>query len=277
MRLPCLAAMLTLALACAAPAARAQTPLEDSLRHAPLVPPPQATVPARADSVPPPPAFRAPLPRDTARVAPHVMTARPWLEFGAGWVGGPADLAHLYQASQGLGAGLEFQPRRGFALRMAADYQMLVAREDAKVPVFVLGSGGTVDLDTVSIQFDGNAWIAQARFEAGCELPGDFRLTAGVGGGYMNGGFSDNVGTPGSFVSDVLVERIVRNAWGWSWTSALRWDFEPAPEAPLGIDVRHTAFVRNDATLHTWSVRLCYRMPDRKAHRPPDPRDPHRY
>jgi hypothetical protein len=215
------------------------------------------------------PAFAQPGPRpaaargaadDTVTFIPRWLHA--WFELGGGWLAGPRYLHQHYESGQSMSAGLEAWPRHKLALRGAIDYQTLLANRSIDQVVIVPTSvAGEVMLDTVPYTYQTSAWRGTARVELGVGLPGGFWLTGGGGGGYMNSGFSgfEDYVPPGVTPN---VPAPLRNGWGGSWTAAARWDFQPAPMVPLGIDVRHTTLRRSGVDIRFWSIRLCYRVPD---------------
>ncbi len=202
----------------------------------------------------PPPA--APAPRDSTRHRPPRL--HPWLEFGGGWISGPARLRQYYEASQGFAAGLEARPAPRWALRGALDYQMLVANGWADLHVVDAAANRAT---TVRTRTQTTGWIAGARAEAGARLGGDFWLTAGGGGGHIHSGLS-GVETDALSGYRVLTSGDVANGWGWLWTAAVRYDFTPDPRVPLGIDVRTSSLQRRHDSARTSSVRLCFRIPE---------------
>jgi hypothetical protein len=212
--------------------------------------PPAGAAPAQASSAA----------RDTTRFLPTWL--RPWMEFGGGWMSGPTNIKRNYESGQVFGVGLEARPNPRWSVRAGLDYQMLLANSESNVYVVynVPELGGAV-VDTVRFQSQTTGWIAGLRAEGGRRLAGDFWLTAGGGGGYMHSGLS---GADNDLYSGILVNTsgAVANGWGWSWTGALRYDFEPAPRVPLGVEVRTSSLHRNQDDVRTWSVRLSLKMPE---------------
>jgi len=221
--------------------------------------------PARAQdpgaSVPPGVGAATALP-DSARHAVRARHWRPWVEFGGGWMSGPHDLSQHYQSGQGFGGGLENRISPRWALRAALDYQMVIA-SGPTVSYVPYGTG--VYADTATAQTTG--WLATMRGETGVRVVNDVWVTAGAGGGYLHSGLDGNELLLNSYYQ-VLTSGAVRNGWGWLWTAAVRYDFEPAPRLPLGVDARTTTLVRGGEAIHTISIRVSYRIPEGPA-RPP--------
>ena len=196
----------------------------------------------------------------------------PWLEIGGGWIASPGYMHHFYDSGQGFAAGVSTSPWRRVAFRVAADYQMMQSHHDAQ---YVIDWGSTVSgapqLDTLSYQFEGSSWSWTMRGETGVQPGPGLWLTGGLGAGYMNGGFEDLSNTPGSGFKTAPPASML-NGWGWTWTAAARWDIEPDPAIPLGIDLRTTSMRRGSDFVRWWSIRLCYRIPNLVANGPPPPR-----
>lgn len=220
----------------------------------------------------PPAPHAAPARADTTRRMPPWL--RPWVEFGGGWLAGPRHVKPLYEAGQAMAVGLEARPGVRWALRTALDYRMLIANTKQAVYLgyFDPLDPTVVHVDTVVFERQTTGWVATARAEAAARLPGDFWLTAGGGGGYMRTGLVDRWGpAPGDYPPELASE--VADGWGWEWTGALRYDFTPVPRVPLGLEVRTAELRRRRDPVRTWSVRLCFRMPeDLPAGSPPRPR-----
>ncbi len=237
-RLAALAALLAPLLACA-PGVSAQGP-------------PSETPPAR-------PGRRAAAP-DTAAFFPRWM--HPWLELGGGWLVSPEYMRHFYDSGQGFAAGLAVTPWRRIELRAAIDYQMVQAHHTGLYVIdWGTGPGGAPLLDTLTVDYDGTAWSALLRAETGLRLGWGFAVTGGLGAGYMNGGFQDQpLAQAGGLAANPPAPML--NGWGWAWTAAARWDVEPDPMIPLGLDVRSTSMRRGHDFVRWWSIRMCYRIPD---------------
>ena len=220
---------------------------------------------------PPPPPHAASTARDTTHFLPPWL--RGWLEFGGGWMAGPSYLKRHYESGQSFAAGLEARPRPRWALRTAVDYQMVLAhaRRVLYVPYLDPLDPRVVYVDTVHFETQTTGWIAGSRTEVGARLPGDFWLTAGAGGGYMHSGLGGDASAGFSDVG-MPTSDAVANGWGWLWTAAVRYDFTPAPRVPLGLDVRTSELRRGHDAVRTWSVRMCFRMPEDLPPGTPAPR-----
>lgn len=220
----------------------------------------------------PPPPHAVPGATDTTRFLPPWL--RPWIEFGGGWMAGPRRVNHLYEPGQAVAIGLEARPDPRWALRTALDYRMLIAntKQAVYLAYFDPRDPTVVSVDTILFERQTSGWIATAHAEAGARLPGDFWITAGGGGGYMRTGLVDRWGpAPGDYPPELAGE--VADGWGWEWTGALRYDFSPVPRVPLGLELRTAELRRRRDAVRTWSVRLCFRMPeDLPAGSPPRPR-----
>jgi hypothetical protein len=217
--------------------------------------PPAPAAPARANAHAD--ADRAPAGAigDTTGFLPHWL--RPWFEIGGGWLGGPKYLKPFYQSGQTLVAGLEVRPRARVAIVGSADYQIMIANHNVPLGMFYIGNDGlTAGVDTVNFSYQTSAWRTLALAELGLRPWGDVWLTGGGGGGYMKSGFEGL----DSYIRNA--PPIVRNGWGWAWTASVRYDFTPAPAAPLGLVARSTQMLRGHDTLQFWKVALCYRVPD---------------
>jgi hypothetical protein len=201
---------------------------------------------------------RAGAPADTGAFFPTWM--HPWLELGGDWLAGPKYMQHPYKSGEAIAAGIAVRPRRHLELRAALDYESIEVENDRKLAVeFFDASSGTFGIDTVDFSYAGNAWSAMVRPEVGVMLAHDIWVTGGVGGGYMNGGFTADFA---ALYPDVRLPEAMRDGWGWSWTAAARWDVEPDPMLPLGLDVRSTSLKRGRDFVRTWSIRITYRIPN---------------
>ena len=81
--------------------------------------------------------------------------------------------------------------------------------------------------------------------------------------------FFDDVGS--LVAPNLLLKELValNSGPGSEWTAAMRYDFQPTPDTPLGVEVRTTSLRRGADDVQLWSFRLCYRIPDRPVnHRP---------
>jgi hypothetical protein len=196
---------------------------------------------------------------DTTHVLP--VWQRPWLEAGGGWLASPAYLHAQYESGMTLGIELEARRTARWVVRGAIDYQMLMAKHAGGVisSVDFGGPGGTFS-DTLPLTFETAAWLATMRAETGRRVLGDLWLGVGAGGGFMNSGFNQYV----DLLSPALQHHLpvaMRNGWGWLWTASARWEFEPVPARPFGIEVRNTTLMRGDDRLACWSIRVSARVP----------------
>ncbi len=194
---------------------------------------------------------------DSTRLVPSWM--HPWFEVGGGWLASPRFMRGPYESGQALGAGVSARPLHRLELRTAFDYQTLQtnSRNVAYLPYGRPGGGTAVD--TINYQSVGRAWTLTARPELGVMVLPDIWLTGGMGGGYMyGGGFENGVSSPIS--GPASLPPAMHNGWGWLWTAAVRYDFQPDPALPLGFDVRMSGIRRGPDVVRTWSVRVTYRM-----------------
>ncbi len=205
---------------------------------------------------------------DTSRSLPRWL--RPWLDFGGGWMATPSWLRPNYESSQGFGVGLEARPHTRWALRAGLEYQMLQARHDGNLILVTSGFGGTAFADTVPVHFATTAWQLALGGEFGVRALGDVWLTGGGGVGYMRTGFEDLWGLSVPDL-ELAVPAALRSGFGPTWTAAARYEFEPAPDVALGLEVRTTALRRGGEDVRLWLVRLCYRVPSRPVGRGHEP------
>ncbi|HTQ43173.1 MAG TPA: hypothetical protein VMI75_10495 [Polyangiaceae bacterium] len=221
---------------------------------------PAAARPARAQSAPPPAAAPAHAARDTTRFLPDWI--RPWLEIGGGWMSGPARVKSHYESGQEFGAGLEGRFGNRWALRLGMAYQILQANhDDSLIVVTAETSTGQAVLDTAGYSYQNAAWIGTLALEPGVRVIGDFWLTGGLGVGYMRSGFDGSDIDYGAINLPKLPGALT-SGWGWAWTASTRWDFQPAPEAPLSLELRTSTLARNGDNVQTWVFKVMYRVPN---------------
>ncbi len=216
---------------------------------------------ARAQGPPPPAAPVRAVPADTLQ-SHWPAWLRPWGELGGGWMAGPKWLKRSYESGQGLALGLEARSKRGFAVRTALDYQTLQAT--ANIPLyFVTGTdvGGSPVLDTLSTQYQASAWTIGSRTELGVRLPWNFWATGGGGIAWESSGLEDVLRLQTEDGRLDGYPAALRNGWSPYWTASVRWEFEPAPEAPLGLETRYESLRRGSDDVALWKIRLSYRFP----------------
>ncbi len=196
---------------------------------------------------------------DSTQFLPAWMHA--WFELGGDWLAAPHFMRGAYESGQAFGLGLSARPRHRLEVRAALDFQTLQT-QTTNVAYFLYGydATGHALVDTVNYQAVGRAWTGTLRPEVGFMPVRDVWLTAGLGGGYMNGGFQDGFGSISGSSAGLPVA--MSNGWGWLWTAAARWDIEPDPMLPLGFDVRTTGMRRGPDFVRTWSIRVTYRVPE---------------
>ena len=196
---------------------------------------------------------------DTSQFLPDWI--RPWLEIGGGWMTGPKYVSRHYESGQGFGAGLEARFANRWALRLGMNYQILQANhDDSLLVITAVDASGAAVLDTANYSYQSSAWLGTLALEPGVRVIGDFWLTGGLGVGYMRSGF-DGSDVEFDTINPPALPGALRSGWGWEWTAAARWDFQPAPQVPLGIEVRSSSMQRRGDDVRTWAFRICYRVP----------------
>jgi hypothetical protein len=194
---------------------------------------------------------------DTVSFLPRWV--HPWFEIGGDWLGAPRSLRGPYESGQAAGLGLSVRPMHRLELRSAFDYQTLqTTRSGRTAYLWGYDKTGHALSDTLSYTSSGQSWALTVRPEVGMMALPDVWLTGGIGGGYMNGGFDNalvNIDAPAH------TPAAMHNGWGWLWTAAARWDIQPDPALPLGMELRTTSLKRGPDFVRTWAVRVTYRMP----------------
>lgn len=210
---------------------------------------------AQPPGMPPEPNDRLAV-RDTSRLLPR--WAYPVYSLGPGWIQTPVKVRQRFEAGFGGTVGLEVRPASRVGVRLSGEYQMLPANAQGTIVETVPSElDGSAVIDTVAFEYGGTGWLLGARTELAVNPVGRAWLQAGAGLGYFSAGISNERSISGSFLVDIRAPGT--NGWGWLWSTALRYDFDPAPSAPLSVEVRWQAVDREQDRMQMWRVAVGYR------------------
>jgi len=112
---------------------------------------------------------------------------------------------------------------------------------------------GTVPIDTLRLEGQGQGWIGSTRLEVQKALIPGFWVLGGVGSGYVNSGLQNVtvLGTQFSF------EGVLPGSSGWALMPTLGAIAESNFLGPtLAMEVRWTDVMRSDRSLKAWSIRV---------------------
>jgi hypothetical protein len=189
-------------------------------------------------------------------VSPYVLTDSSrflprWLEaqaaIGLGWMATPRDERARYGPGVGALAALESRGRRGLAVRLALAYQDLPPR----APDALVALGVPLEYE----DFVGHGHSFALTLEAAWRLRRDWWLSAGGGPAYYGANSAAAFLAPGA---DAFTP-YAGSAWAASWTSALRYEFQPTARDHLFAEVR--ARGTDSPAFAFWSLAVGYRVP----------------
>jgi len=207
-----------------------------------------------------PPLPAEPFPRaaapDTSRFLPRWLS--PVYSLGIGWIQTPVETRKRFEAGFGGYVGAELRPAPRLALRLSGEYQMLPAKAQGTiVQTISTDLGGSTVSDTIAFEYGGTGWTLGARGEFAVNPAGRLWLQAGAGLAYFNAGVQNERSYTSGYVLDIKAPGT--NGWGWLWSSMLRYDFDPAPTAPLSLELRWQALDREQDRMQMWRVGVGYR------------------
>lgn len=204
----------------------------------------------------PTPARPRPAGADSARFLPR------WLhlfgELGAGWIAAPQAVRQLNQPGMGgsFGIAADLAPR--VQLRCALDTQIYT--EELSRDILFIGDFGLGVGDTSVFHFESTktVWRVGPRLDFTGRVWDRFWLHAGGSGSLWKGSPGQALLATGGYAVSSRVEAGPAR-FGLGYFGAVRWDFDPAPQAPLYVMVVFGAADRGDEALHEGSIRLGYR------------------
>ncbi len=203
-----------------------------------------------------PPAGPAPAAADTSHFLPRWL--HPVYSLGIGWIQRPLQTRQRYEAGFGGYAGVEVQPAGRIGLRVSGEYQMLPANAQGTIVQTVIVDGdGTTVADTLAFDYGGTGWTLGARGELTLNPVGRLWLQGGAGYAYFNAGIQNERSVSSGYVLNIKAPGT--NGAGWLWSTTLRYDIDPAPQAPLSLELRWQALDREQDRLQMWRVGVGYR------------------
>lgn len=209
-----------------------------------------------AQPTPSPASAVLPAAADTSRFLPRWLY--PVYSLGIGWIQKPLETRQRYEAGFGAYVGLEVRPTRRLGLRVSGEYQMLPANAQGTfVQTIIVDEAGSTFSDTLAFEYGGTGWTLGGRGELTVNPIGRLWFHGGAGFAYFNAGIQNLRLVSDGYVLDV--EAPGTNGTGWLWSGGVRYDIDPAPEAPLSLEVRWQALDRAQDRLQMWRIGLTYR------------------
>lgn len=208
---------------------------------------------AQAQELTPPPAADGPRAAmaDTSRFLPRWL--HPVYSLGIGWIQKPVETRQRYEAGFGGTVGLEARPASKAALRLSGEYQMLPA--NARGTIVYTTTGTTPD--TIAFEYGATGWTLGARAELAVNPLGRLWLQGGAGLAHFSAGIQNERSLGNGYQIDIKAPGT--NGAGWLYSGAVRYDIDPAPEAPLSVELRWQALDRRQDRLQMWRIALAYR------------------
>jgi len=210
---------------------------------------------AQAPPMPPEPNDRAAV-VDTSRFLPRWLS--PVYSLGIGWIQTPIETRQRYEAGFGGYVGAEARLAKRMALRLTGEYQMMPANAQGTLVQTVLTDlGGSTRSDTIAFEYGGTGWTLGTRVELTANPFSRLWLQGGAGFAYFNAGVQNERSISSGYVLDIKAPGT--NGEGWLWSGGVRYDIDPAPNAPLSIELRWQALDREQDRLQMWRIGVGYR------------------
>ena len=193
---------------------------------------------------------------DTSRFLPRWLS--PVYSLGIGWIQAPVATRQRYEAGFGGYVGVEARPAQHVGMRLTAEYQMMPANaRGTLVQTVITDLGGSTRSDTIAFEYGGTGWTLGSRVELTANPLGRLWLQGGAGYAYFNAGVQNERSISGGYVLDIKAPGT--NGSGWLWSGSVRYDLDPAPSAPLSLELRWQALDREQDRLQMWRIGVGYR------------------